>query len=52
MIKYSNGEEGKLSMLKLSRFAKIRENRKSFPLECFDVYGSSHIATLYYEPLV
>ena len=35
MIKFSNCEEGKLSMVKLSRFAKIHENRESF-----DVYGS------------
>ena len=41
MIKFSNCEEGKLSMVKLSRFAKIRENRESFPLECFDVYGTN-----------
>ena len=26
-------------MVKHSRFAKIRENRESFPLERFDVYG-------------
>ena len=31
MIKLSNREEGKLSMVKLLRFAKIRENRESFP---------------------
>ena len=31
MIKFSNCEEGKLSMVKLSRFTKIRENRESFP---------------------
>ena len=35
MIKFSNCEEGKLSMGKLSRFAKIRENRKSFPPRMF-----------------
>ena len=34
MMKFSNCEEGKLSMVKLSRFSKIRENRESF-----DVYG-------------
>ena len=26
-------------MVKHSRLAKIHENRESFPLECFDVYG-------------
>ena len=36
---FSNCEAGKVSMVKHSRFAKIRENRESFPLECFDVYG-------------
>ena len=35
MIKFSNCEEGKLSMVKLSRFAKIRENRESFPPRMF-----------------
>ena len=30
----------KLSMVKLLRFTKIRKNRKSFPLKCFDVYGN------------
>ena len=35
MIKFSNCEEGKLSMVKLSRFAKIRENRESFPPQMF-----------------
>ena len=35
IIKFSNCEEGKLSMVKLSRFAKIRENRKSFPPRMF-----------------
>ena len=35
MIKFSNCEEGKLSMVKLLRFAKIRENRKSFPPRMF-----------------
>ena len=35
MIKFSNCEEGKLSMVKLSRFAKIRENRESFPTRMF-----------------
>ena len=31
MIKFSNCEEGKLSMVKLLRFAKLRENHESFP---------------------
>ena len=35
MIKFSKCEEGKLSMVKLSRFAKIRENRESFPPRMF-----------------
>ena len=35
MIKFSSCEEGKLSMVKLSRFAKIPENRESFPLQMF-----------------
>ena len=35
MIKFSNCEEGKLSVVKLSRFAKIRENRESFPPRMF-----------------
>ena len=35
MIKFSNCEEGKLSMVKLSRFAKIRENHESFPPRMF-----------------
>ena len=35
MIKFSDCEEGKLSMVKLSRFAKIRENRESFPPRMF-----------------
>ena len=34
-IKFSNCEEGKLSIVKLSRFAKIRENRESFPPRMF-----------------
>ena len=35
MIKFSNCEEGKLSVVKLSRFVKIRENRESFPPRMF-----------------
>ena len=35
MIKFSNFEEGKLTMIKLSHFAKIRENRESFPPRMF-----------------
>ena len=35
MLKFSNCEEGKVSMVKLSRFAKIRENRESFPPRMF-----------------
>ena len=35
MIKFSNCEEGKLSMVNLSRFAKIHENRESFPPRMF-----------------
>ena len=35
MIKFSSCEEGKLSMVKLSRFAKIRENCESFPPRMF-----------------
>ena len=35
MIKFSNCEEGKLSTVKLSRFAKNRENRESFPPRMF-----------------
>ena len=41
MIKFSNCEEGKLSIVKLSRFAKIRENRESF-----DVYGNRSLKAL------
>ena len=47
MIKFSNCEEGKLSMVKLSCFAKIRKNRESFPLECFDVYGNFWTLMMY-----
>ena len=31
-------------MVKLLRFAKISKNRKSFPLEFFDVYSSCNMA--------
>ena len=42
MIKFSNCEEGKLSMVKLSRLLKSTKTAKVFPLECFDVYGTLH----------
>ena len=35
MIKFSNCEEGNLSMVKLSRLSKIHENRESFPHRMF-----------------